>query len=330
MTPPLGFASPLALVALAMVPLLGAGYVVLQRRRGRAARPFVSAAMLPNLVDRAPGWRRHLPVAVLLLALTALLVGVARPSAVVPTRRNDATVMLVLDTSRSMAATDVRPTRLAAAKTAAARFIDRLPETYRVGVVVFSTTAEVAAPATRDRAFVMQALQRLRPKSGTALGEGIARALDVGRAVPRERDAEGRPGRAPPVAMLLFTDGIEQGGELSAAQAIVRARRLRIPVSTAVVGTADGIVRAPGPAGLPQIVRVPADSSGLRTVARFTGGRFFAAPQTQDLSPVYRDLRSRAGMTRKREEITFAFALGGAVLLLVGSSLATVWSRRAL
>jgi Ca-activated chloride channel family protein len=267
---------------------------------------------------------------VLLLALTALLAGVARPSAVVPTRRNDATVMLALDTSRSMAAKDLRPTRLAAAKTAAARFVDRLPKAYRVGVVVFSTTADVVVPPTRDRAFVMQALQRLRPRAGTALGEGIARALDAGRAVPREPGAEGRPGRVPPVAVLLFTDGIEQGGELSAAQAVVRARRLRIPVSTVVLGTRAGIVRVRGPAGLPELIRVPADASGLRTIARFTGGRFFTTAQAQNLSPVYRDLRSRTGWTHKREEITFAFGLGGAMLLLVGSSLATLWSRRAL
>jgi Ca-activated chloride channel family protein len=324
----MSFASPLALVALVAVPLAAVAYVLFQRRRTRFAERFAAAAMLPNVVDREPGWRRHVPVVILLLALATLLVGFARPRAMIPAKRENATVVLAIDSSRSMSAVDIRPSRLAAVKTAALRFLDRLPAKYRVAVVAISTSAEVAAPATRDRRLVKQALSQLYAEGGTALGDGLAEAVKVGRAVPREKGSAGKPGEVPPVSVLLFTDGIQEGGEVPLGQAVARARRLKIPVSTVVVGTAYGFVSIPRVGGFTQIIRVPADPSELKVVARATGGRFYVGPRTADLSGVYKDLGSRIGTTRRRQEVTFAFALGAACLLLVGGSLSAVWLRR--
>ncbi len=177
--------SPLYLLTLLAVPPVIAGYVLFQRRRARTAGRFASLDLLPNVVERSPGWRRHLPPAIFLVALAALLVGMARPQAIVSVRREEATVVLAIDTSRSMAATDVAPTRLAAARSAAKRFLEGVPVKYRVGVVAFASQAQVVAPATRDREIVRAALDALRPGEGTALGDAIARATDVGRAVPR-------------------------------------------------------------------------------------------------------------------------------------------------
>jgi Ca-activated chloride channel family protein len=320
------FDSPLALVGLVLVPLAAMAYGLFQRNRPRYGERFASAAMLPNVIDRAPGWRRHLPAAILLLGLGALLVGVARPHAMITVKRENATVVLAVDTSRSMSAVDVRPSRLAAVKVAAARFVAQLPTKYRIGVVDFSTKAEVAVPATRDRTLVQQALSKLAPGGGTALGDGILTALNVGRAVPHERGGE--PREVPPVSVLVFTDGLQDGGEVTAEQAVNRARAVKIPVSGVLVGTAYGIVRVPRIGGFVQFIRVPADSSELRNIAKATHGHFYLGPRTADLTPVYSELRSRVGTTKKRMELTFAFALGAIGFLVVGGSLSAVWLRR--
>ena len=324
----MSFGAPIALVALAIVPLAAFAYSAFRRARTSFAERFSTPAMLPNVIDREPGWRRHLPVAILLAGLAVLIMGVARPKAMVTAKRENATVVLALDTSRSMAAADVRPSRLEAVRTAAFRFLGELPRKYRVGVVSFSTTAEVLAPATRERAVVTAAISQLEPNGGTALGDGIVEALHVGRAVPREPGAGGRPAVVPPVSVLVFTDGIQEGGEVSAAAAVSNARRLKIPVSAVLVGTPYGFIRIPRVGGFTQFIRVPADASELRGIAKATGGGFYVGPRTADLSGVYRELGSRLGTTRKREEISFAFAIGGVALLLVGGSLSAVWLRR--
>src|SRR5439155_3067509 len=133
------------------------------RSRIRFAARFANPAMLPNVVDRDPGWRRHLPVALLLLGLTTMLVGAARPRALVSVKRENATIVLAIDTSRSMEAVDIRPNRLTTVKQAALKFVAELPPKYRVGVVDFSTQASVTAPATRNRGLVSKALERLEP-----------------------------------------------------------------------------------------------------------------------------------------------------------------------
>jgi Ca-activated chloride channel homolog len=324
----MSFDSPLALVALVAVPLVAAAYVAFDRTRTRYAERFATAAMLPNVVDRAPGWRRHAPIAILLLGLATMLVGMARPRAMTSAKRENATIVLALDTSRSMSAIDVRPSRLAAAKVAAQRFIEKVPSRYRIGVVDFSTQAGVAAPATRDRAVVSKALSQLAAGGGTALGDGISTALNVGRAVPREQPAGGRPSEVPPVSVVVFTDGVQEGGEVTAAQALARARALKVPISSVLVGTPYGIVSVPRVGGFTQLIRVPADATELRVISNLSKGHFYVGPRTADLSPIHRELGSRVGTVRKRTEVTFAFAIGAAALLLIGAALSTMWLRR--
>ena len=325
----MSFAAPYMLVALLLVPLAVLAYIVHSRARPRFAARFANPALLPNLVDRDPGWRRHVPLAILLVALTTMLVGAARPRALVSVKRENATVIVAVDTSLSMSATDVHPNRLAAVRLAIKRFVAQLPQKYRVGIVEFSTQAGVLAAATRNRALVDKALTQLTPGGATALGDGIVASIGVGRAVPREAASGRRPAEVPPVAVIVFSDGVQEGGETTAAQAVNRARALKVPVTTVVVGTPYGIIRhSTAVGGFTQFIRVPADPSEMKQIAKYTRGNFYVGPRTADLSTVYRNLKSRVGTVQKREELTFAFAIGAVVFLLAGAALSVVWLRR--
>ena len=321
------FASPIALWALLLVPVAVAGYVWLQRRRVREASEFVSPALFPNVVDHVPGWRRHLPMGLLLLAVTSLLVGFARPHATISEPAEEATVVLAIDTSRSMGAKDVPPTRLAAAQASARRFLAALPKKYRVAVVAFSSAPQLDSAPTVDRAFVDSAIGALRLGQGTALGDGLASAIQVASGTPpgTRRTAGQKP---PPAAILVISDGAQDGGNVQLPVAIKQARSAGIPIFTALLGTAQGIVNVPLIGGYNEQIRVPPNPGALRAVATQTGGRFYAAPTQDDLGAVYRDLRSRLGHTNKDEEITVAFAGLGALLLVAGCALSALWFRR--
>jgi Ca-activated chloride channel homolog len=322
----MSFSSPLALFALLLVPAAAAGYVWFQRRRVRESARFVEPALLPNVIDRVPGWRRHLPVALLLLAVTSFLVGFARPHATISVPSEEATAILAIDTSRSMGASDVAPTRLAAAQASARRFLGDLSDKYRVAVVAFSSQAQVVAPPTRDREFVDTAIGALRVGEATALGDALATAVTVANGAPQgEKPAGEQP---PPAVILVLSDGAQDGGRVALSDAIGRARKAKVPVFTALLGTEAGVVQVPHAGGYVERIRVPPNPNALRRVAAQTGGTFFEAATEDDLRPVVADLKSRLGSTRKDEEITFAFAAGGALLLLVGSALSVVWFRR--
>jgi Ca-activated chloride channel family protein len=318
----MSFQSPLALLGLLVVPVLVVAYARHERRRGSLAARFANPALLPNLVDRAPGWRRHLPVAVLLAALAALVVGVARPHATVSVPREEATVIIGVDVSRSMAATDVRPSRLGAARAAAGAFLARVPKKFRVGIVSFASRAVVAVPPTDDRSLVRAALASLRPGEGTALGDAIALAVELGQ---RERRLDGT---RPPTAVLLISDGASMGGRTTPEASSQLARSLHVPVYTVLLGTPDGVVERTLTGGFRQIVRVPPSPETLRQVARTTGGQFFTARNDRRLREVYERLGSRIGHRSEDREITDFFAGGSAALLLAGGALSAVWFRR--
>jgi Ca-activated chloride channel family protein len=213
-----------------------------------------------------------------------------------------------------MAARDVRPTRLGAARTAAHAFLRRVPEKFRVGVVAFASRATTALAPTTDRELARAALDALRVGEGTALGDAVALAA---------RSPGGRP-----TAVVLISDGANEGGRLSPAAAARRARRLHVPVYTVLVGTPNGRVSRPLPGGFREIVQVPARPDTLRAVARATGGRFFAARDDDGLREVYERLASRVGHRETSREITDVFAGGSAVLMVVGAALSTLWFRR--
>jgi Ca-activated chloride channel family protein len=317
------FEWPLALLGLLAVPLAVGAYVLLDRRRRAEAARFSTPALFPNVVARSPGRLRHLPVAVLLIALAALLVGVARPHATISVPREEATVILALDVSRSMTATDVSPSRLAVARFAARRFLAHVPEYFRVGVVVFATRAQVSAPPTEDRTVAQAALSAIRPGEGTALGEAIDLALKAARSVPGER-----PDERPPASILLVSDGAQTQGEVLPLQAARRARSARIPVYTIVLGTPDGIVERQLPGGFTERIRVPPEPQTLRQVAVMSRGEFFTAAGSDQLRRVYEELSSRLGHRQKRAEVTVAFAGAGMALFLVAGALSTLVLRR--
>lgn len=318
----MSFEWPLALVGLVVVPLLVLLYVDRERRREAFGARFGNPALLPNVVDRSPGWRRHLPFAVLVVALAAMVVGVARPQATISVQREEATILLTIDVSRSMTAQDVRPTRLDAARAAASAFLRKVPDRFRVGVISFATRATVALPPTEDRELAEAALAALRPGEGTALGDAVVLAAELAK---RERSADGA---ILPTAVLVISDGAQQGGKKTPAQAIQTARAQRIPVYSVLVGTPNGTLTRTLPGGFREVTRVPPNPTTLQQLAKGTGGQFFTARTDARLRDVYERLGSRLGTHRKRREITDVFAGASAALLLAGGAVSALWFRR--
>jgi Ca-activated chloride channel family protein len=323
------FGWPLALAGLVAIPILAGLYVVLLRRRRRDAARFANPALVPNLVSASPRWRRHVAPLLALASLALLIVGIARPHVVRNVERDEATIVLAIDTSRSMAANDVQPNRFDAAKQAALAFLDEVPDNYSVGIVSFSTSADPVLPPTLDREAARTALRELRLGSGTAIGAAIARSVDLALQGSEDRKRP-RAGERSPAAVLLLSDGAQTSGAIRPGPASQRARRLGVPISTVALGTGDAVVEVPRPGGLKERVVVAPDVPTLRLIASTTGGTFAAAPNAARLESVYRELGTRLARDRKRVEVTSAFAAGGALLLLLGGSLSTLWFRRAL
>jgi Ca-activated chloride channel family protein len=337
------FATPLALLALPLIPLVVLALVLARRRRIRYAIRYPALDVLAGVVERERRGR-WIPAALLVLALTALLLGAARPMARVPVPRDEATVMLIIDVSGSMNADDVEPTRMEAAQRAASRFLDRLPERFQVGLVTFSSEAETLVPPTTDREAVRSALASLNANGGTAMGDGLARALDVIEAARQEANGGGAspptttgpatPGTTtpgspeagnaqpavPPAVTLLLSDGANSAGGDPFVQA-ERARQLRVPVYTIALGTANGVLRQPNAFGGTRIQPVPPDPDSLARIAETSNGRFFEAPSSDNLTAVYDSLGSRIGFRFEHREVTVAFTAAGLLLLAAAGAL---------
>ena len=298
----MSFAAPIFLIALLALPAGAALHVLAQRRRRRYAVRFPGAPIAALAAPAAPRWRRHLPAALLAAGAAALALALARPEATVAVPVEQASVMLVTDTSRSMTATDVAPDRLSAARGAADHFLDEAPEELRVGAVAFSDAARVLQPPTTDREQVRAALGSLIADGGTATGDGLAAALTA-----LEPD---QGNRRPPAAVVLLSDGSQTSGQ-DAVTVAEEAGRLRIPVYTVALGTPDGVVDGN--------LRVPPDPQALAAIAQASGGRAFEASDSDELTAVYERLGSQLGTREETREITVAFA--GAGLLLLGSAL---------
>ncbi len=330
--------------ALALVPAAVLAYLLGQRRRTSYAVRFTNLDLLANVVTRSPGWRRHLPPALYLLALTGLLFSLARPQSVTLVPKEQATVMLVMDTSGSMNATDVAPSRMIAAEQAANVFLGELPEKFRVGVVAFSGTAQILTRPTTDRAAVQDSLASLHAEGPTAMGDAIERALEARLPPP----APGAPtttvpgghgsvptttapdlSKQPPTVILLLSDGSNTQGRTQPLDAARHARQLNVPVFTISLGTDTGMVDVPDEAtGQLRRIPVPPDKFTLRRVAEATGGRFFAAPTSKDLKGIYHDLGSKIGLVRQRQEVTVVFAAASLLLLVAGAGLSLIWFSR--
>ena len=273
---------------------------------------------------RLGGWRRYLPTGLLLAGLSLLLVGVARPQATIHVKRQDATIVVVLDVSGSMAAKDSPPTRLGAARAAAERIADHLPGGYRMAVVTFSDHAAVVQPPTRDLAAVRAVLERAHTgPQGTALADAVARAVAVSRTVGTTST-----GSRPPAVVVLFSDGGQTAGRYTPAQASALAKKAHIPVSTVSVGTPDGIVEQEIKGGFNERIQVPVQPAALQAIAQGSSGRFYAHVIDFEPAGVLQELGSRVGKQPKRVEVTAAAAAGGLVFMLAGGLLSGIWFRR--
>lgn len=313
-----GFADPLLLLALALLPLFVIAYVVRRRRGQRYAVRFPAFETLAAVATTVPAWRRHLPPALFLGALALLLVALARPEREVSVAIDRATVVLVNDTSLSMEADDVQPTRLTAARRAGERFLDSVPDGLRVGSIAFSTDVQVLETPTYDLEEVRNAVRSLQALGGTATGEGLAAALTLIR-----EEGETREGRRPPAAIVLLSDGATTSGRdpVGVAQ---QARRLRVPIYTVALGTSEGVVTTP----TGQTIAVPPDPETMRKVASTSGGRAFTAEDVDELDEVYESLGSRIGRKTETREFTVAFVGGGLLLLLAAAGTSLRWAGR--
>ena len=335
----MSFGWPLAFVAIVAFPLVVALYLRAQRRATRYTIKFSNFQVLEGVVGSVPPWRRRIPAVLYGLAAATLLMGLARPETTVLVPREEATVILAIDTSGSMKAADVDPTRLAAAQESAGSFVERLPVKFKVALVTFSDNAQVLAQPSTDRPSVHSALDSLTADGATAMGDAIVDALKLVRPPDSDRSAvPGDPSPTPspspnpdserPSAVLLLSDGFNTAGSTEPMEAAEQASALSIPVFTIALGTPDGVVELEDQFGNPRLVRVPPDYETLESIAETTGAEYFEAPSESDLDRVYAELGSRIGFVEEDEEITYAFAAAAALLAIAAGALALLWNGR--
>jgi Ca-activated chloride channel family protein len=317
------FAAPAALALLVVVPLAIWGWFALQRVRDQRATAWAAPALLPNMISAPPRWRTRLPPALLLCGVALLLVGFARPQATITVKNNNATLILVLDVSGSMAATDAPPSRIAQARFLALRFAQSLPKGYRIAVVTFSDHVAVVAPPTTDLDRVQRAIEATKVgPQGTALGDAIWHAVDVARAVPKAN------GKIPPASIVLFSDGGATAGRVTEQQAMTKAHDSHVPVNVVALGTPNGIVKQALQGGFTEQIQVPLDAATLQAYSRASNGHFFAGIPAVNVKAVDNALATRAGHKKKKVEVTAGAAGGGIAFIVLGAALSGLWFRR--
>jgi Ca-activated chloride channel homolog len=302
----MSFASPMWLAALAVIPLLFGLYVAGRRRARRYAIRFPGVSTLAPLVPASGAWRRRVPLALFLVSIAVLALALARPHATVAVPSEQATVVLVTDVSRSMLADDVDPSRLEAAREAAKRFLEQIPDEARVGAVAFSEQPHTIEPPTDDHDEVAAMIDSLSADGGTATGDGLAAALDL---------IDGRGERRAPAAVVLLSDGKATTGRdpLPVAR---QAKRLGIPINTVALGSRGAVITTPSGA----LLAVPPDPETMREIAELSGGRDYEVDDADDLGEIYEQIGTRVAIKKEQREITSAFAAGGVVLLLAAAA----------
>ena len=306
-------------------------YVVLQRRRRHYAVRFTNLDLLESVAPKRPGWRRHLPAGVVAVAMVVGIVGLARPAHDVRVQKDQAIIMLVMDTSLSMAATDVEPTRLEASIDAAQDFVGDLPDTFSVGLVSFAGAATVATTPTTDHDAVKAAIADLQLGRGTAAGDAINAAVSAIKTAQAAIDDD-LVNRAPaageqePVSatiVLLSDGGTTTGADpFDAAKA---AGEAKIPVSTITYGTAQGEVTIEG-----ETVPVPPDAESMQQIAELSGGTAFDATNMSELDSVYRSISAQVGHVTEQRELLVWFLAIALVLMTIACLGALYWSGRML
>jgi Ca-activated chloride channel family protein len=312
------FASPIWLLALALVPLALLAYLASRRNAKRYAVRFTAVPALKVAAGAVPAWRRHLPAALALAALAALVFAMAKPQTTVAVPIERASIMLVTDHSRSMLATDVQPDRLAAAQRAARTFLDQLPEPVRVGAVAFSDSPDAVQAPSNDHDGARRIVDGQVADGATATGDALQVAID---ALRRDR----QNGKRPPSAIVLLSDGKTTVGPDPVAIART-AGQLKIRIYTVALGTRDATVPNPNPFGTP--LSVAPDPDTLRKISEVSGGRAFTAEDDDELSSIYKTLGSQLGTRQEKKEITASFAIGALVLLLGAAAGSVRWAGR--
>jgi Ca-activated chloride channel family protein len=340
------FEHPLLLLTLLLVPAAVALYVLGERRRMRYAIRFTNVDVLAGVVS-GRSWRRYVPLALFLLALAALCVGLARPQHETLVPKDRATVILVVDVSRSMQAKDVKPSRIGAATEAVRVFLDRAPKRLQIGLIAFAGDPAIAAPPTTDHRLVRDALDTLEWQptfGGTAIGDALAAAVKLGeQAVGSSNGNLASAVTGPPkptrglVSILFLSDGAQTRGTLLPLDGANIARAAGIPVYTVALGTPNGVLRfayppggfgGPSPFGNARNVPVPPDPDTLRAIANRTGGQFFEARDAKTLHAAYSRLGSRLGRKPGKSEVTYGFLAAAAGLLIMSGLLSAAWSPR--
>ena len=350
----MSFQSPWLLLALPLLGVAALLWLLAERRRMRYAVQFTNLDVLASVVS-GRSWLRLVPPALFGLALASLLLALARPEVERTFLKERATVILVMDTSRSMQAEDVPPTRLAAAQEAARTFLDQVPDRLRVGLVVFAGEAQVATPPTRDHDLVRTAVDEIDSFlvfGGTAIGDALETAVELGKQVEDSEPPEGeeivfRPSERGtralaqaadeseeeeqgPVSILFLSDGAQTRGILQPLEGAELAKEARYPVYTVALGTPDGVIdRGPfGFGGGDQTIPVPPDPETLRQIAEVTGGEFTEARTAEALESAYASLGSKLGREPGESEVTFLLVAAAALLLLAAGVASAIVSPR--
>jgi Ca-activated chloride channel homolog len=312
------------LVFIAAPVILLLAYLLAQRSRRQAAVRFSSVDLLASVAPKRPGWQRHVPAAAFLIALLVFVLAFAQPARLISIPKQRATVVLTLDTSGSMIATDVSPSRLAAAQQAAREFVEALPAGVQIGLVDFSTTASVLAAPTSDRATILAAIDGLQAGGGTATAAAIKLSVQTVDSVP-----VGKGGQKAPGAVVLMSDGSPTIGEngMSASDSVASeaaaAKAAGVKVNTIAFGTSNGTVTIQG-----ELIPVPADPAAMARIASATGGKTFTAQSADQLKSVYSEIGRVVGYNVEHRDIT-AWFIGIAIALLVAAAAAAlIWSQR--
>ena len=318
------FLSAWRLVLLVAPVALFVAYVAMQRRRHTQVVRFTSVDLLDSVAPTRSGWQRHVSAVALGLALVVLTLAFAQPAMAVRTAKQRATILLTLDTSGSMASTDVAPTRLAAMEKQAKSFVKKLPKGIQIGLITFNSNAKLLVPPSTDTAPVLAALGSLQVGGGTATGDGITTALAAVASVPK-----GTTGKPAPAVIVLMSDGsptvTSGGGDPVAAadDAASAAKSQSVPIDTIAFGTSGGMVTVQG-----QQVPVPYDPEAMARIAQESGGRTFTAETGSQLGSIYDQIGRDVGFTTKTRELTATFAGAALLMALFAAAAALRWTQR--
>lgn len=335
----MSFIWPTLLFALLAIPVLVLVYVQMQGRRRRFAARYGSLGLVHDALGRGIGFRRHIPALIFLAGITILVFSLARPQATVDLPKNEGTVILTFDVSGSMAANDFQPTRMEAAKAAAQQFVDKQPSSISIGVVVFSDGGISVQPPTIERDKTLATIQRLVPRRGTSLGNGILVALntiavDAGDPPILKTSSTGDPnspaqsiepvpapqGWYPSAAIVLLSDG-ENNEEPDPSTAADLAADLGVRVYTVGIGSPSGVdLEVEG-----FTVHTSLDEAALQSIASTTGGAYYNAGNEDQLRKIYSDLKPKLSIKPEKIEMTSIFAGAGMLVFLLGGMLSLLW-----